>query len=132
MDRGIQAVGDVRGGCYGAGVSERAAVANQALTRRPGRPRAVASADLVNVCVGVLLANPEGLTTYQIVDLLEGQPSLPASSRQGRFKQAERALRSSIACERGVVAVAPEGERRRTGRPPSKLWRLAPAAQRAA
>jgi len=124
-----------RAACYGEVVAEVTAKANPVPTRqrRAGRPPADVPDDLVHTCVGVLLANPKGLTTYEIVDLLGEQPSLPARSRAGRFKQVERALRSVAARKRGVAAVTPDEARpRRTGKQPSKLWRIQAAEQRAA
>jgi hypothetical protein len=96
--------------------------------------------ELVLVLVGVLRTRQEGMTTYEIVDVLADEPSLPAQTRQGRFRQLERILRSATALEKGIVAAAPEQSVGKRGRPPKKVWRLdlasrrpsRPAAQRAA
>lgn len=100
--------------------------ANQAQSPggQPGRPRAVASEGLINLCVGVLLARGEPLSTYDLVDILGDNPELSAQTPQGRHKQVERALRSPAAASHGVVAEAPGPDYRYKGRPPSKVWRL--------
>jgi hypothetical protein len=127
-------VDSVRKPCYGDAVAESTPEPNQAPSQRrgAGRPRAVASDDLINVCYGILLARPEGLKTYELVDLLKTNPELTARTRQGRFKQVERALRSSGASARGIVTGAPNESHQGNGRPPSKIWRIATRSRRAA
>ncbi|MDX6453467.1 MAG: hypothetical protein QOH16_3516 [Gaiellaceae bacterium] len=95
---------------------------------KPGRPRQSdeINRDIAHLCAGAIAARERPLTTYELVVILHRAGLGPtATTRQGRFRQVERALRSSLAADAGVVEIKGrfppiEG----LGRPATRAWSL--------
>jgi hypothetical protein len=95
---------------------------------KPGRPRQSdeINRDIAHLCAGVIAAKERPLSTYELVVILHRAGIGPtATTRQGRFRQIERALRSSLAVDAGVVEIKGrfppiEG----LGRPATRAWSL--------